>query len=566
MAALAGGAVLLTLAILSAPTYGRMRAGLARAQGQQLLGLAHAARFQLPSADSIAELTGPSAAGAAADDGVAVVREALRRALAQNAGAFDGTDWLALDVVVRDADGRFRNIAHSGSEVGGGRWWMPPEEISVALARGRAAATGLYNLDDETAITAEVPLVNGTGRVTGAVVATSGAGAIRGDARRFLLDLAAYSGFALIVVIAIAFWGATRLTRGMFALSQQARRVAHGRLREELTFASDDEVGQLAISFREMTAGLRALVTELDMSAAEVATTAEELAASAHEITASTEQVSGAANAIADAAATQTRGVSNASDASSRVASRAVAVASHAEQARTAADVAQRTTRRGTVAAGEALQAMAEISAVTGAAVPAVVELGEKSRRIGKITDVIGAIARQTNLLALNAAIEASRAGEHGKGFAVVADEVRKLAGESARALDQIRKLAAEIRSSAVRTEEQILQASDRVTAGEAVIRASAEALTQIDREIAGARAAVDRIVDAADAQRGEAESLAHEIEALASTAETNAATAQQVSAVVQEQTAAMASVASSSQHLAKVAERLKSSLRHFEI
>jgi methyl-accepting chemotaxis protein len=55
----------------------------------------------------------------------------------------------------------------------------------------------------------------------------------------------------------------------------------------------------------------------------------------------------------------------------------------------------------------------------------------------------------------------------------VVADEVRKLAGESARALNQIRKLAAEIRASAIRTEEQIIQASDRVTAGETVIRAS---------------------------------------------------------------------------------------------
>jgi methyl-accepting chemotaxis protein len=209
---------------------------------------------------------------------------------------------------------------------------------------------------------------------------------------------------------------------------------------------------------------------------------------------------------------------------------------------------------------------MAEISAVTGAAVPAVVELGEKSQRIGKITDAIAAIARQTNLLALNAAIEASRAGEHGKGFAVVADEVRKLAGESARALDQIRKLASEIRASAVRTEEQILAASDRVAAGESIIRASADALTQIDREIAGARAAVDRIVEAADAQRGEAENLAGEIEALASSAETNAATAQQVSAVVQQQTAGMASIAASSQQLALVAERLKGSLRRFEL
>jgi len=59
---------------------------------------------------------------------------------------------------------------------------------------------------------------------------------------------------------------------------------------------------------------------------------------------------------------------------------------------------------------------------------------------------------------------------------------------------------------------------------------------------------------------------IAKEIEQLASSAETNAATAQQVSAVVQEQTAAMASVATSSQHLADVGERLKESLRRFEI
>ncbi|MEP6990588.1 MAG: methyl-accepting chemotaxis protein, partial [bacterium] len=407
--------------------------------------------------------------------------------------------------------------------------------------------------------------------LTLAIVALPMFGELAGElpaaqANRIGIEVASYSAIALVLAVAIAFWGAGRFARGMFELSQQTERVAQGQLRHELTFESDDEVGQLADSFREMTHGLRALVAELDTSAADVAATAEQLAASAQEMTASTQQVSGAAGAIADAAAAQTRGVNIASDTSSRVASRAVAVAGHAEQARSAADVAQRTTRRGTIAAGEALQAMAEISAVTGAAVPAVVELGEKSQRIGKIADVIGAIARQTNLLALNAAIEASRAGEHGKGFAVVADEVRKLAAESARALEQIRRLAAEIRASAVRTEEQILQASDRVSAGESVIRASADALTQIDREIVSARAAVDRIVEAADAQRGEAESLAREIEALAGAAEMNAATAQEVSAVVQEQTSAMTAVASSSQLLASVAERLKTSLRRFEI
>ena len=383
---------------------------------------------------------------------------------------------------------------------------------------------------------------------------------------RLALSVAGYSLGALVLSIGVALWASSRFSYGMHELSEHAEHVSQGKLRNDLTYDSDDEVGQVADSFREMTRGLRTLVSQLDSSAGDVAASAEQLAASAQEMSASTHQVASAADSIAAAAASQTRGVNKASDASGRVASRAAAVAGHAEQARAAADVAQRTTRRGTIAASEALQAMAEISAVTAAAVPAVVELGEKSQRIGKITDVIGSIARQTNLLALNAAIEASRAGEHGKGFAVVADEVRKLAAESARALAQIRKLAAEIRTSSVRTEEQILHASDRVTTGEAVIRASAEALTQIDREIASARTAVDRIVDAADAQRHEAESLAVEIEELATTADTNAAAAEQVSAVVQEQTASMAGVASSSQLLAEVAERLKASLSHFEL
>jgi methyl-accepting chemotaxis protein len=198
--------------------------------------------------------------------------------------------------------------------------------------------------------------------------------------------------------------------------------------------------------------------------------------------------------------------------------------------------------------------------------VPAVSELAEKSQRIGKITDAIAGIARQTNLLALNAAIEASRAGEHGKGFAVVAEEVRKLANESARALDTIRTLAAEIRAAAITTEERIIHMSDRVVTGESVIRASALALTQIGREIEASRGAVERIVEAAEVQRQEAESLSREIEAIAEVAERNASTSQEVSAVAQQQTAAMSSVAASSAHLAAIADRLRSSTGRFDV
>jgi methyl-accepting chemotaxis protein len=562
LAAACAAAVLAALVVLVVPIYLQARQGLLQLHGQRLEAIARTSGASLPG-DSVQALAVQRTPAT-----LAFVRGELRKFWAANGGAAtELTDGIA--IVRKDSTGRWRIIAHGSWSPDRAEYasaWTPPPGLVDSLQLGRSAYSDLYLVKNERLISAVAPVVRADGEAVGFILATLNADVFLGELDRQLIRLAAVLPVVFLIAVGLAFWIAGRLTRGIEAVSAHVEAVAQGALRRDLAYSSDDEIGTLAESFRHMSGQLRTVLREIESGAAEVAATAEEMAASAEELSASTEEVSAAANAISGSAETQTSAITTISAGASAVSARARGVADQARSANQAAEEVTHVAQRGVASAREALESMAQITAVTRDAVPAVQALAEKSRQIGRITETIAQIAKQTNLLALNAAIEAARAGEQGKGFAVVADEVRKLASESARALDVIRSLATEILSSARSTEEQITGVSDQVAAGESIIRGSATALERIGLQIEGSRASVAAIVAAADEQQREVAALVDEIEAIATVAGQNASTAQEVREVVETQGSAMIHIAESSQHLADVANRLRSVVARFEL
>ncbi|MEP6690541.1 MAG: methyl-accepting chemotaxis protein [Gemmatimonadaceae bacterium] len=562
---ISAGAALTTLVLMLALVYARARAELTALHGRRIEAIAATVAAALPtdSVDAIASASDSTRRDAASGT---FVRNVLARVWAANGGSF--SDRRGGIGIVRPTRDGYRFVARSvaGSSSPGADRWRPPAAL-LDPGTGTPSAESVTEISGGSRVlVAAVPMQRGNGAVAALVVVSLDSASFLGDLNAPLLALSLLATTIMLAVFLVSLWTTRRLTLGIEAVAAHADTVARGQLRENLAYSSSDEIGRLASAVRTMTAGLRDLLRDVESGASEVAATAEELAAGAEQMSAATLEVSGAAQTIAKSAAQQTATIHNIVDISTSVARRALEVADHADHARAASDATSASAAHANRAACEALAGMTAISAVTREAVPAVAELGEKSQRIGKITDTIAGIARQTNLLALNAAIEAARAGEHGRGFAVVAEEVRKLAGESAKALDTIRRLAVEIRVASERTAERITGVTTSVAAGEAVIHGSTEALQQIAAQIEGSRAAVARIVDSAAAQRREAEALARQIEAVAEVAEQNASTSEQVSAIVEQQTASMMHVTESSQDLAHIATRLNGAMSRFEL
>ncbi|BAZ27027.1 methyl-accepting chemotaxis sensory transducer [Kalymmatonema gypsitolerans NIES-4073] len=281
-------------------------------------------------------------------------------------------------------------------------------------------------------------------------------------------------------------------------LQAQFDAVRQGNFNVQATVSSQDEFGQLAASFNEMSHVIFTTTNEATRKAQELESARVNLqrqvirllddveGAARGDLTVQAEVSADVLGAIADAfnltiqnlrdlvqqvkvaAQEVTRGATNSEIFARALSSDALRQAEELgvtlnsvqimtdsiQRVAEAAREAEAVTREASdiaVQGGEAVEntvaGILEIRQTVAQTTRKVKRLAESSQEISKIVALVSQIASRTNLLALNASIEAARAGSAGRGFAIVADEVRQLADKSAKSLKEIEQIVMQIQS-----------------------------------------------------------------------------------------------------------------------
>jgi len=276
------------------------------------------------------------------------------------------------------------------------------------------------------------------------------------EVQRSILTLAA-SVLLIMIVLAVGFglFIASRLVNPIKDLVTALDDIAEGE--GDLTVQLDsakrkDEIGDLSRSFNTFVGKIRAVVSDVAVSATQLAGVSNEFALATEESRAHISHQREMAQSIASAVTEFAASI----DEVARTSNETLVTMNQAN------DVSQ----AGSQLALKSRDEIERLSEGTRQSSDAIAQLSGEIDQIKEVLNVINDIAEQTSLLALNAAIEAARAGEQGRGFAVVADEVRLLSSRTQEATVNIAGKIETLRTAADETVTRVQRSLDAAQSG----------------------------------------------------------------------------------------------------
>ncbi|WP_439875836.1 HAMP domain-containing methyl-accepting chemotaxis protein [Bacillus mycoides] len=371
---------------------------------------------------------------------------------------------------------------------------------------------------------------------------------------------------SLVVGGVLIYFVTLSITKPLKQLVVTSKEISEGDLTQTIQIHSNDEIGQLAKGFNEMTHSLRTLIGRINTSAGHVAAASEELTASVRQASEATEQITSAMDEISSGATTQTASVETGAMLLFDVTEGIQHVANSSSSINTASTHTREKAEDGGKLVGKTVNQMQSIAESVSQSDVVIQLLNNKSKQIGDILEVIQNIADQTNLLALNAAIEAARAGEHGRGFAIVADEVRKLAEQSSVSSSEISKLICEIQDDMSKTVKSMNNVNEEVQSGLVIANETKQNFTEILQSTNEIADQIKTMVETANGMSKGANEVSISVGQIAMTAQNNATSTQSVAASAEEQLASMEEISSAAGTLSQMAEELQVLIERFKV
>lgn len=350
----------------------------------------------------------------------------------------------------------------------------------------------------------------------------------------------------ILLIVCILFVGKVRevltklINEPISEIKAATEKLKAGNLDVEISYESEDELGALAVDFKETCDSLHEIVQETELLLGEMAggnfdvhTTKEDkfvgqfseilqsMRKMNRQLDETLKQIKGASDQVA-AGATQLSGsaeelAEGATEQAGAVEELTATVEDVAAISRESAKSAQGAYEMITQTAQNAAKSQNDLQELT----TAMTRISETSKEIQNIIGAIEDIADQTNLLSLNASIEAARAGEAGKGFAVVADQIGRLAADSAQ--------------SAANTRALIEKSLEEIENGNIVTEKTVAALNEILKGMNSFAEAAHGASEASNTQANMLNQIQQGIEQISGVVQSNSAAAQETSATSEE-------------------------------
>ncbi len=371
---------------------------------------------------------------------------------------------------------------------------------------------------------------------------------------------------AIVLGTGIFYFATKKMFVSLGVVSQTSLRIAEGDLTGEPLVESENEIGQLGMSYNHMTTNLRELLVDVQKTSESLVTSASELSAVSEETSAGSDEIGVAMTEITTGTIDQATNLEDTNQSLGQLISSVEKMNNQNQQIKKISTTSKEATVKGQDIVVVLKKSNDESKVASDQISIGVTNLYKKLIDISTMTDAIANVSDQTNLLALNASIEAARAGEHGKGFAVVAEEVKKLAEESSVSTKQIREMIVGIEKEIEETVTAMAMTMSISTQLDGAVNDTESEFNKIATTVQEMAEAME-VLNAEIHQVTEHSSVISDaIQNVSAIAEETAASAEEVTASVDEQSQAIHSVTALAQGLTDLSEKVNETIAKYRL